>query len=119
MSIPMPITFLDVPELINELPQTNIKKDVYKKENRLELLSRQYKEANGNKDKRTVIDLSIKVIFERIISTISSIIEDLINLDNYNIRNVMKIFIEGDRMVYFGIFIVLVSILLFLIEMSS
>jgi len=119
MSIPMPITFLDVPELINELPQTNIQKDVYKKENRLELLSRQYKEANANKDKNTIIDLSIKVIFERIISTISSITEDLIDLDNYNFRNVIKIFVEGDRMLYFGIFIVLTSILLFLIEMSS
>ena len=119
MSIPMPITFLDVPELINELPETNIKKDVYKKENRLDILSRQYKEANVDKEKKTVIDLSVKVIFERIIYTISSITEDLINLDNYNVRNVMKIFVEGDRMVYFGIFIVLISILLFLIEMSS
>ena len=54
-----------------------------------------------------------------LIYTISSITEDLINLDNYNVRNVMKIFVEGDRMVYFGIFIVLISILLFLIEMSS
>ena len=41
------------------------------------------------------------------------------NLDNYNVRNVMKVFVEGDRMVYFGIFVVIISILLFLIEMSS
>jgi hypothetical protein len=119
MSIPMPITFLDVPELIDDLPKTNIQKDVYKKENRLDLLSRKYKEDNADKDKKTVIDLPIKIIFARIISTISSIIEELMNLDNYNIRDVIKIFVEGDRMVYFGIFIVIISILLFLIEMSS
>lgn len=115
----MPITFLDVPELIDNLPNTKVQKEVYKKENRLDILSRQYKEANTDKDKKTVIDLPIKIIFSRIVSTISSIIEDLIDLDNYNLRTIIKIFVEGDRMVYFGIFIVIISILLFLIEMSS
>ena len=119
MSIPMPITFLDVPELIDNLPYTNVQKEVYKKENRLDRLSRQYKEANTDKDKKTIIELPINIIFSRIVSTISSIVEDLINLDNYNVRNVMKVFVEGDRMVYFGIFVVIISILLFLIEMSS
>ncbi len=115
----MPITFLDVPELIDELPETNIQKDVYKKENRLDLLSRKYKEDNAGKDKKTVIDLPIKIIFSRIVSNITSIIQDLMDLDNYNLKNIIKIFVEGDRMVYFGIFIVILSILLFLIEMSS
>ena len=119
MSIPMPITFLDVPQLLDNLPQTEIKKETYKKENRLDLLSRQYRESIEGAPKKTIIDLPIKIIFNRIISTISSIIEDLIDLDTYNFRNIIKIFIEGDRMVYFGIFIVILSILLFIIGMSS
>jgi hypothetical protein len=119
MSIPMPITFLDVPELIENLPTTTVEKEAYKKENRLDILSRKYKEDNADKDKKTVIDLPIKIIFSRILSTISSIIEDIIELDNYNLKNIIKIFVEGDRMVYFGIFMVILSILLFLIEMSS
>jgi hypothetical protein len=119
MSIPMPTTFLDVPELTDKLPQTEIKKAVYKKENRLDVLSRQYKQLNSDQDKRTVLDLSIKTVFQRILFTISSIIEDLIDLDEYTIRKVVRVFIEGDRMVYFGIFVVLVSILLFMISMSG
>jgi hypothetical protein len=119
MSIPMPITFLDVPELIDTLPQTAIKKEVYKKENRLDVLSRQYKEANEDKQKKTILDLTVKTIFQRIIYTISSIVEDLIDLDEYSIRKIVRVFIEGDRMVYFGIFVVLLSILLFIIAISG
>jgi hypothetical protein len=119
MSIPMPTTFLDVPELTDRLPQTEVKKEVYKKENRLDVLSRQYKELNKDGNKRTVLDLSIKTVFQRILYTISSIVEDLIDLDEYTIRKVVRVFIEGDRMVYFGIFVVLVSILLFMISMSG
>jgi DNA-binding ferritin-like protein (Dps family) len=119
MSIPMPITFLDVPELIDTLPQTEIKKDVYKKENRLDILSRQYKQANENIEKKTILDLTIKTVFQRIIYTISSIVEDLIDLNDYSVRNIVRVFVEGDRMIYFGIFVVLISVLLFIIAISS
>ena len=110
----MPITFLDVPELLENLPETNVEKEAYKKENRLERLSRNQNEMNQykNKDKEIILDVSLKIIFERIISTISSIIEDLISLDEFSIRKVYKIFTEGDRMIYFGIFIVVLSILI-------
>ena len=121
MSIPMPITFLDVPELLDNLPQTNVEKEPYKKENRLERLSREQNVISNikNKDKDTILEVSIKTIFERIISTISSIIEELIGLDEFNIRKVYKIFTEGDRMIYFGIFIVTLSILIFMIGITS
>jgi hypothetical protein len=119
MSIPMPITFLDVPELIDTLPQTEIKKEVYKKENRLDILSRQYKKNNQDIERQTILELPIKVIFQRIILTISSIIEDLIDLDEYSIRKVVRVFIEGDRMIYFGIFVVMTSILLFMLSISA
>ncbi len=115
----MTIPFLDVPELIDTLPQTEIKKEVYKKENRLDVLSRQYKQANEDKEKKTILDLTIKTVFQRIIYTISSIVEDLIDLDEYSIRKVTRVFIEGDRMVYFGIFTLLVAILLFIIAISA
>ena len=119
MSIPMPITFLDVPELTDKLPQTSIKKDVYKKENRLDVLSRQYKDAHPDEQKRTVLDLTVKSVFQKIVFTISSIVEDLIDLDEYTVRKVVRVFIEGDRMVYFGIFTVLVSVLFYMIATSS
>ena len=119
MSIPMPITFLDVPELTDKLPQTSVKKEVYKKENRLDILSRQYKESHQDEQKRTVLDLTIKSVFQKILYTISSIVEDIIDLDEYTVRKVVRVFIEGDRMVYFGIFTVLVSVLLYMIAMSS
>ena len=114
MSIPMPITFLNVPELIDYLPQTDVKKEPYKKENRLDRLSLLYAKSNEDKDKikLTIIDLSLKNIFEKIISTISSIIEDLLDLNEYSIRKIVKVFIEGDRMVYFGIFVVTIAIIL-------
>lgn len=115
----MPITFLDVPELTDKLPQTAVNKEVYKKENRLDILSRQYKDSHQDEQKRTVLDLTIKSVFQKILYTVSSIVEDLIDLDEYTIRKVVRVFIEGDRMVYFGIFIVIVSVLLYMIAMSS
>jgi hypothetical protein len=115
----MPITFLNVPELTDKLPQTDIKKEVYKKENRLDVLSRQYKDSHPDEQKRTVLDLTVKSVFQKIVYTISSIVEDLIDLDEYTVRKVVRVFIEGDRMVYFGIFTVIVSILLYMISMSS
>ena len=121
MSIPMPITFLDVPELLDNLPETQVEKEPYKKENRLERLSREQNVISNikNKDKDTILEVSVKTIFERIISTISGIIEELIGLDEFNIRKVYKIFTEGDRMIYFGIFIVILSILIFMIGITS
>ena len=119
MSIPMPITFLDVPELTDKLPQTQIKKEVSKKENRLDILSRQYKDSHPDEQKRTVLDLTVKSVFQKLVYTISSIVEDLIDLDEYTVRKVVRVFIEGDRMVYFGIFTVLLSVLLYMIAMSS
>ena len=121
MSIPMPITFLDVPELLENLPETQVEKEPYKKENRLERLSREQNVISDikNKDKDTILEVSVKTIFERIISTISGIIEELIGLDEFNIRKVYKIFTEGDRMIYFGIFIVTLSILIFMIGITS
>ena len=52
MSIPMPITFLDVPELLDALPETKVEKEPYKKENRLDRLSREQNEQNAIKKDR-------------------------------------------------------------------
>ena len=76
MSIPMPITFLHTPQLMDDLPGTNVEKQPYKKENRLDRLSLQHaqsEEAKKNK-KQTILDQSLKTIFEKIIYTISSIL---------------------------------------------
>jgi len=121
MSIPMPITFLHAPQLIDDLPGTNVDKQPYKKENRLDRLSLLQAQGEDPKKntKQTVIDQSLKTIFEKVIYTITSIIEDLLNLDEVSIRKVVRVFIEGDRMVYVGISVVTLSLLLFMITMTS
>lgn len=113
----MPMTFLHVPELIDQLPATTVtKSEAYKKENRLDRLSRQ---ANGSVggagEKQTVLDLSLKSIFQRILATLSGIWTDVSTLETseYSLRRIIHIFTDGDRLVYLGLFIILVALLLF------
>ncbi len=117
----MPTTFLNVPELLDELPNIDVKKDLpYRKENRLDRLSYE-QNILYNKDiqKQTVIDLPIRVILQTIILTISSIISDLLEAPDYSLRRIMKIFTEGDRLIYVGLLLFTIAIILFLVEMTS
>ncbi len=127
MSISMPMTFLHVPELIDQLPATTVAKDAYKKENRLDRLSRLYREgednegedAEGGKKKghhhQTILDLPLKSIFQRILATLSGIWTDVSSLEasEYNLRRIIHIFTDGDRLVYLGLFIILFALLMF------
>ena len=122
MSISMPMTFLHVPELIDQLPSTTVtKSEAYKKENRLDRLNRQANGGGGggggtsNGEKQTVLDLPLKSIFQRILATLSGIWTDLSTLETseYSLRRIIHIFTDGDRLVYLGLFIILVALLLF------
>lgn len=116
MSISMPMTFLHVPELIDQLPSTTVAKDAYKKENRLDRLSRVSREtsADGN-NYSTVLDLPLKSIFQRMLATLSGIWTDVSNLEasEYSLRRIIHIFTDGDRLVYLGLFIILFALLMF------
>lgn len=115
----MPMTFLHTPELIDQLPPTTVtKSEAYKKENRLDRLSRMHREAadgDGDGGKQTVLDLPLKSIFQRILATLFGIWKDLSSLETseYSLRRIIHIFTDGDRLVYLGLFIILVALLLF------
>jgi len=111
------MTFLHTPELIDQLPLTTVtKSEAYKKENRLDRLSRKANgAADGNGGKQTVLDLPLKSIFQRILATLSGIWTDLSTLETseYSLRRIIHIFTDGDRLVYLGLFIILVALLMF------
>ena len=117
----MPTTFLNIPELLDELPNIDIKKDLpYRKENRLDRLS--YQEnllQNKDIEKQTVLDLPLRIIAKKVINTIVSIVNDLADTQEYTLRRVIKIFTDGDRLIYIGILILTIAIILFLVEMTS
>lgn len=120
-SIPMPTTFLNVPELLDELPGIDVKKDLpYRKENRLDRLSYQQNMIQNNDiEKQTIIDLPIKVIAKKIINTITSIINDLADAPEYSVRRIIMIFTDGDRLIYVGLLLFTIALILFLVEMTS
>ena len=120
MSISMPITFLHVPEIIDQLPETTVSKDAYKKENRLDRLSRLYREKDGGGggnegEQLTVLDLPLKSIFQRMLATLSGIWSDVTHLEGseYSLRRIIHILTDGDRLVYLGLFTILVALLMF------
>lgn len=120
-SIPMPIVFEKVPELLEELPEIEVKKkEPYRKENRLDLLSRLHNEANTKDiEKQTILDLPLKIIFFKIINTLNNIIGDLLEMNDITLRNIIKIITTGDRIIYLGITLCIIAIVLFLIQMTN
>ena len=115
----MPLTFLHVPEIIHHLPETVVTKDQpYKKENRLERLARLHNNNNNNNNNNnkqtTILDQPIRVIFQRVIATVYDIYRDLTttSTSEYSLRKFIHILTDGDRMVYVGIFIILIALLM-------
>lgn len=116
----MPIVFEKVPELLEELPSIHVTKDLpYKKENRLDRLSLL---ANSSKEhieaNQTLLDIPIKTIFLRMVQTTQDIISDLLNAPEYSIRRIVHIFTQGDRILYFGLVLISIAFLLFLIQLQ-
>jgi hypothetical protein len=116
MSIAMPLTFLHVPELIQHLPETVVTKDQpYKKENRLERLARLHHNQNNNNNNnnhpQTILDQPVRVIFQRVVATIYDIYRDITttSTSEYSLRKFIYILTEGDRMIYIGIFLILIG----------
>jgi hypothetical protein len=111
MGVPMPLTFLLQPEVLEELPAVKDEKDMpTKKENRLARLNASVQEEN--KEAETILDLSLAVIFKNVVSTVGQVFEDLIESD-WSLRSVIRIISQGDRLIYLGIFLIITSMLLY------
>ena len=68
------------------------------------------KEENVN-----LFDMTLSTILKNIANTLLLILMDLTNIDNYsNVKNFIKIFLIENRLMYFGIFVVLMSFYLLL-----
>jgi len=62
-------------------------------------------------DERNFFDLPLSTIMKNMANSLILIINDLFNKDNYsNINNFLKIFLIDNRLLYFGLFIVIVSL---------
>ena len=114
MGVPMPLTFLLQPEVLEELPAVKDEKDMpTKKENRLARLNASVQEENKEAEtKETILDLSLAVIFKNVVSTVGQVFEDLIESD-WSLRSVIRIISQGDRLIYLGIFLIITSMLLY------
>jgi len=63
----------------------------------------------------SIFQLPLSVILKNIANTLLLIIIDLTNIDNYsNMKNFLKIFMIENRLMYLGIFVVLVAIYIML-----
>jgi len=62
-------------------------------------------------DKRNFFDLPLSTIMKNIANSLILIVNDLFKKENYsNINNFLKIFLIENRLLYFGLFIVIVSL---------
>jgi len=63
----------------------------------------------------SIFQLPLSVILKNIANTLLLILIDLTNIDNYsNMKNFLKIFMIENRLMYLGIFVVLVAIYIML-----
>ena len=75
------------------------------------------------KENNRFYNLSLKNIFNNLIYTIVSIINELSiyikDKDQKSNSELLEIFIKDDRLIYVGIFLIIISLMLFFIKISS
>lgn len=74
------------------------------------------------KENERFYNLSLKEIFNNLIKTIVDIINDLsiyIEEKNNTIENLLNIFTKETRLIYIGILLIIISLMLFFINISS
>ena len=118
MSVPLPITFLVEPSTLSQLPDVaNESSEPAKRENRLERLARIANEEQEEQE-QTLLDLTIPEIFDNTLQTVQNVIEDL--LDNpFSLRMFIGIISEGDRLIYLGIFLMILAVLLYMVGIAN
>lgn len=84
--------------------------------NKLNELSNVANEKENEKhENKLFVNLSIKEIFYNLIDTIIDILNELLDLpEKRDINNYLEIFFQKDRMIYVGIFLIIISILFYI-----
>jgi hypothetical protein len=79
-------------------------------------------EINEKKYNERFYNLSLKDIFNNLIKTLVDILNELSNyIENKNKdkRELLEIFIKEQRLIYVGVFLIIISLMLFFIDISS
>jgi hypothetical protein len=79
-------------------------------------------EINEKKYNERFYNLSLKDIFNNLIKTLVDILNDLSNyIENKNKDKIelLEIFIKKERLIYVGVFLIIISLMLFFINISS
>jgi len=84
--------------------------------NKLNELSNVANEKENEKhENKLFVNLSIKEIFYNLIETIIDILNEILDLpEKRDINNYLQIFFQKDRMIYVGIFLIIISILFYI-----
>jgi hypothetical protein len=94
----------------NNIQYNPIYNNIYNLEPRIVEDTSEKKEENIS-----IFNLPLSVIFKNIANTLLLILIDLTNVDSYsNMKNFLKVFMIDNRMLYLGIFIIILSIYLLL-----
>jgi hypothetical protein len=80
-------------------------------------------ELKEEKENNRFYNLSLKNVFDNLVTTIVNIINEIsvftTDKDNLSKKDLIEIFTKDDRLIYIGIFLVIISLLLFFIKVSS
>lgn len=80
-------------------------------------------ELKEDKENKRFYNLSLKNVFDNLITTIVIIINELTvyirDKDKLSNKDLIEIFTKDDRLIYVGIFLIILSLLLFFIKNSS
>ena len=80
-------------------------------------------ELKEEKENNRFYNLSLKKVFDNLITTIVIIINELTvyikDKDKLSKQDLIEIFVKDDRLIYVGIFLIIISLLLFFIKTSS
>ena len=75
------------------------------------------------KENNRFYNLSLKNVFDNLITTIVIIINELTiyikDKDQKSNSELLEIFVKNDRLIYVGIFLIIISLMLFFIKISS
>lgn len=79
--------------------------------------------ANAKKEQeessKLFVNLSVKQIIQGLSSTIIDIVNDLVSGEVQTFKGLIAVFFYGDRMIYLGVLLVLLSFTIYLIDITS
>jgi hypothetical protein len=74
----------------------------------------------SNINNKPFMDLSLREILNNIARTFMDIINDILNLKSYNLKNdILPIFTKKDRLIYLGIILIMISLFIYFVFVSD